>query len=127
MITAYFMAPVRDPDYQVKWDNILFAREIGHAIQDDFPQIELFIPHDHETVIEAAMQYGATDEDILRWCCFIAARQEIGIRYEGHSITEGMALETQAMRTEDKVVIGIESYPEQREKIALALNDLRKE
>ena len=132
MITAYFMAPVRGPDgdkvsYEVKWENIRRARRIAYAIRKDFPELDLFIPHDHEIVIEAAQQYGATSQDILSWCCFIAAQREIGIRYEGHGVSAGMYLETTAMKRESKKICGIEAYPEAKETIAMALNDLRKE
>ena len=111
------MAPVRGQDgtnvsHKVKWENVRLGQQIGYAIKASFPdELDLFIPHDHEELVEALQKCGSdTVETILAAMRLIAANRDIGICYAGHGISLGMAGEILAREAVDKSTLIIEEY-----------------
>ena len=100
MTTAYFMAAVRGPDGNACESNLVIGSQVGAWLQSHFPHVDIWIPHDHEEIIQAAIQDDDIDADrVLAWCCRLAITKDIGIAYTGTygRMTEGMQREWDSM------------------------------
>ena len=134
MVTAYFMAPVRgklgdDVDPAEKWENVEKGIAIGRKIRALFPcSLDLFIPHEHEELVEAFIKNGMVSEEVLAACCDIALSKDFAIVYDADGISSGMQREIDAMSAAGKTIVYIDDVDEEaREEIALVVNELRKE
>ena len=101
-ITAYFGAPVRGKDGdgvsdEVKAENVKRGMAIGRLIRRAFPDLDLYIPHEHEEVIHELWRNGIAGETIVKATTAIALKKDFGIFYTGHGISDGMAKEMEAM------------------------------
>ncbi len=98
IITAYFCAPVRgrngdDVLPEVKRANENIGIALGQTVALAFPELDLFIPHEHEVVIDALWRKGLATTAILDACCDIIKERQILIAYTGNGISNGMARE----------------------------------
>ena len=96
--TGYLIAPVRGADGEdvsadVKLANVRFGIELGRSIRLAIPSLDLFIPHEHEEIIDMMWRQGLSSDIILDACCEIAASKDIGLLYDGHLISDGMQRE----------------------------------
>ena len=101
-ITAYFGAPVRGKDGEnvsdeVKAENVKRGIRIGQLIRQIFPDLDLYIPHEHEEVIHELWRNGIAGDEIVKATTSIALKKDFGIFYTGHGTSEGMAKEMKAM------------------------------
>jgi hypothetical protein len=95
IIPAYFGAPVRGKDGdkvdpQVKLDNVAVGIAIGQAIAEAFPRLDLFIPHEHEEIIDVLWRNGVPSQKIIDACREIFGSRKLGIFYTGNGISDGM-------------------------------------
>ena len=129
-ITAYFAAPVRGRlgdavDSKVKWDNVQKAIRIGWTIRQAFPSLELFIPHEHEIVIDQLWRNGLPSHDIITATAQIAVTKDFAIVYDGDGITEGMTREIDTLTGAGKKIIYFDNLNEEtREEIAEVIMSL---
>jgi len=117
MTTAYFMAPVRGKDgesvsAEVKAANVKKGVEIGLAIRRNFPEIDVYIPHEHEEIIDILWHNGVSGDRIVAASCEIAVKRDIGLMYTGNGISKGMADEYDAMSLAGKPVVAFSAYDE---------------
>ncbi len=130
MITAYLCAPVRGKDGdkvkpEVKWDNVKRAIVLGRKIRERFPELELFIPHEHEVIIDTLQQHGLNSDDIIEACCDIVSMKDLIIVYCGDGISAGMNREIDAACLESTVYI--DSWNEEAElEIAKGITEVAK-
>ena len=71
MTTAYFMAAVRGPDGESVTDeekaaNVQKGIEVGDWLKKKLPQIDWYIPHDHEEVIHKLWRGGVSGPTIVK-------------------------------------------------------------
>ncbi len=98
IITAYFCAPVRgrngdDVLPEVKRANENIGIALGQTVALAFSELDLFIPHEHEVVIDALWRRGLATNAILDACCDIIEERQVLIAYIGNGISGGMARE----------------------------------
>ena len=130
-ITAYLMSPCRGRDGddvlpEVKWANVQKAIEVGNALRVAFPCLDLFVPHEHEEVIDQLWQLGLSGDKITDATAQIAARKDISFSFEGNGVSAGMEKETKAVHDVGKQVIHfVEIDEELREGVAPILLELR--
>ena len=128
-ITAYFMAPVRgrageDVDAETKAANVAKGVEVGRTIRGWFDELDLYIPHENEEVIDILWQSGIAGEEIVAAYSVLAARRKLGIVYTGNGISVGMATEIAAMT--DSVIVYVEDLSDAtREKITKAIWEVK--
>ncbi len=133
IIPTYFSAPVRgqdgdDVEYNVKWDNVMFACEIGKAIELDFPCLDVHIPHEFEAYIEETMNQGATSDDVLDICCAIIRQKKLLIEYIGHGFSDGMKQENAAALAAGLKIVRIAAYDQTaKDLIMAAIVELKEE
>lgn len=133
MITAYFMAPVRGHlgdavSPEEKWANVQKGVEIGRAIRRHFPEIDLFIPHEHEEIIDELWRQGLASDGIINATCTVAKRKDFSICYDGDGISGGMGREIDEVSRIGKPIVYIDQISDETEEaIAYMLNEIRKE
>ena len=129
MITAYFMAAVRGPDGNACEQNLIIGSQVGGWLQEHFPQVEIWIPHDHEEIIQSALQDDDVDADrVLSWCCRLAITKDIGIAYTGTCgrMTDGMKREWDALVLHERPVIAFNECNDYAiERIARIISELK--
>jgi hypothetical protein len=99
MLTAYFSHPIRGakgPDATADdiFENCLHCSAVAHNIELE-TGIELYIPADHDEVINMAYNYGHISErGILEADCRILAKRDFVLAYarDGH-VSRGMRVE----------------------------------
>ena len=130
MITAYICAPVRGKEgnrvtHKVKWDNVNKAIALGLKIRARFPQLDLFIPHEHEVIVEALQRRGLSSDDVISACCDIVKTKDLIIVYRGNWISGGMGTEIGTAILCDKTIIDIDGWNGEAElAIAKAINEI---
>jgi len=98
MVRVYLAAPVRGhngdsvPD-QEKLANVRAGVIIGDTIRKAFPSLEVFVPHEHEEIIDCLWKKGVSSEQILDACCEVVEKRDLVIVYDAKGITKGMARE----------------------------------
>lgn len=133
MTTAYFMAPVRgragdSVSAEKKASNVEKGKQIGQTIRGDFPCLDIYIPHEHEDIVDAMWRNGVPSEDIVKASCDVALSRDFGIAYIGDGISKGMGAEIDAMMKADKIVITFVEYDEHtRNKISWAAQNANAE
>ncbi len=109
MTTAYFMAPVRgangdESTAEERAANIEKAQMVARSIERRFPDLDLYVPHDHEEIIEELWLHGeVASEDIVWAFCQLAVKRDFGIWYD-HVYSGGCREEQVAMEASDKSV-----------------------
>ncbi len=126
-ITGYFMAPVRGKDGDtvdaaMKLQNVQKAIEIGRSIRGSIASLDLFIPHEHEEIIDMLWRQGTSSIAILDACCAVAVTKQIGILYDGNGVSGGMEREWAALTEAGIEVVIFDTWNEEaREEIVLAM------
>ena len=129
-ITGYLMAPVRGRDGddvlpEVKWANVQKAIEIGNTLRAAFPCLDLYVPHESETIIDQLWQNGLSSDKITDATAQIAVCKNVSFVFEGNGISEGMAKEIKAVRDVDKAIIYFTEITEKtKAEIAYGLSQL---
>lgn len=132
-ITAYLMAPCRGRDGdnvlpEVKWANVQKAIEIGSALRNAFPCLDLFVPHEHEVVIDQLWRDGLSSDKIIDATSKIAQSKEISFCFDGDGASEGMAREIDTVTEIGKPVVYFAQLDDETmEKIAIELHKIGKE
>ena len=132
-ISAYLMAPVRGRDGDdvlpaVKWANVQKAIEIGNALRAAFPCLDLYVPHESETIIDQLWQNGLSSDKITDATSQIAIHKDISFSFEGNGVSAGMEKERKAVHDAGKQVIHFVEIDEAlKEGIASILSELRQD
>ena len=116
--TGYLCAAVRGKDgdnvsQEKKWANIRVALQIGFEIRRKFPDLVLYIPHEHEELVELLLDEGVTTETLLRAMSRLAAKKDILFVYTGNGTGGGMRQEIDAVEEAGKEMV---FFPELNEK-----------
>ena len=129
MIKAYFSAFVRGHDGdnvspEVKDANVREGMAIGLAIRKAFPELDLFIPHEHEVVVDKLWRLGfLSSSQIIKACCALVEEMDLLIVYTGRGISDGMQQEVEAARAKGVIVVCFDRWDDQaREDIANAID-----
>ena len=121
-VTGYLIAPVRGRPTEAeaclvsqeeKWGNINRAKQIGWEIRRRFPDLELYVPHEHEEFVEALSEEGVTTTILLWAMSRLAAKRDISFVYVGGGISSGMRQEIDAVEEAGKEMV---FFPELNEK-----------
>ena len=76
--------------------NCAICREVAHKIMDDFPEIDLYVPADHEEFPSLAMDLGYMDEAgaiLAVDCAIIGQRDFVIAHYKDNFVSNGMQVE----------------------------------
>lgn len=131
--TAYLAAPVRGKfgdaiDPKKKWDNVQVAMQLGDSIRRVFPSLELFIPHEHEIIVDRLLRNGLSSDDVITATAQIAADRDFMIVYNGDGISEGMMREMSAVYKAGKPIVYFDLFNEEaREEIAKMMSKIKKD
>lgn len=130
-ITAYLAAPVRGKegdavDPKKKWDNVQAAMQLGFAIRQAFPSLELFIPHENEVIIDQLWRNGLSSGDIITATAMIAASRDFMLVYDGDGISTGMAREIDVVSGAGKPIVYFDLFDEEaKESIAKVMTEMK--
>lgn len=125
--TAYFIAPVRGPlgdncDPAVKQDNVDKGIRIGRKIRAMFPySLNLYIPHEHEEVIDRLWRNGLPSDKILDALCEIATSKDFAIVYDACGVWGGMQREVDHLSSIGKDIVYIDDVNDEETKEAIAI------
>ncbi len=131
IITGYFAAPVRgkggdDVDPQTKLENVELGIAIGQSIAEAFPCLDLYIPHEHEDMIDSLCRNGVSSKQILDACCDILGTKQLLIVYTGNGVSSGMETEIKFAWETDMSIIQFDSWGDHaRERIARAMMEVK--
>lgn len=131
-VTGYLVAPVRGKPTEAeaqlvsqeeKWANINRAKQIGFEIRRRFPDLDLYVSHDHEEFIEALLEEGVTTVILLWAMSRLAAKRDISFVYVGDGISSGMTQEIDAVEEAGKEMVFFSELSEKKEKeMAIAIH-----
>ena len=112
MITAYLMAPVRgiggdNVSDEEKQDNVDKAIAVGKAIRQAIPELDLYVPHEHEEIIDQIWKDWLTGDQIVQSCIPLAVKRDIGIHWTGNGWSGGVDKERKARDEAGKLNIEI--------------------
>ncbi len=130
-LTAALIAPVRGKlgdtvDPKEKLDNVRVGIQLGYAIRQAFPSLDLFCPHEHETVIDKLWKNGLASSDIITATSQIAAEKDFCLVYNGNGISAGMAREIDVVTEAGKPIVYFDLFNEEaREEIAKVMSELK--
>ncbi len=130
-ITAALIAPVRGKlgdavDPKEKLDNVQVGIQLGYAIRQAFPSLDLFCPHEHETVIDKLWKNGLASSDIITATSQIAAGKDFCLVYDGNGISTGMAREIGVVTEAGKKIVYFDLFNEEaREEIAMTMSKIK--
>jgi len=102
MIKAYFASRIRAERGEAATDeeiaiNVERGVRMGRAIRGLFPELDLFIPHEHEAVLYELRKMGKiTGNDIVKAYCETVKEKELLIIYL--PVSEGTEQEAKAAR-----------------------------
>jgi len=132
LMPCYFCARVRGanrdavtPDVKAK--NVEEGLAMARTIQAEFPSIKLYIPHDHETMIDILWRWDyLSSGDIIEASCEIINRCQLLIVWTGRGISGGMAQEMAYARQNHIPVFEFEEWNDYaKERLARTLSDIR--
>lgn len=130
-LTGFFSAPVRGHDgnnvrHEVKWENIDRALQVAYWLETRFPEVDWFVPHRSERLVEELISDGVTTETVLAAFARVAGTRDICVFYDWQGFSEGMCLEREAVVAYDKSTVVIEEAGEDAEvDIALTIQEVK--
>jgi len=103
MVTAYLSAPVRGKDGDavdpiIKANNVKEGCILGGVLRRAFPSLDLYVPHEHEEIVNKLWRNGVSSKQILKASCEIVVEKDLLLFYTGDGISEGMQKERDAAK-----------------------------
>jgi len=118
-VQAAFSAPVRGQAGELvgtkeKQENVDFGLGLGITLQLAFPEsLDLYIPHEHEEIIDELWRNGVPGDAIVAACCQIIKTKQLLIVFTGHGISSGMQEEIRAAEELGLVIFRFAEWGEQ--------------
>ena len=114
-------------------ENCRTALAIGDAIRRDFPDVEIYIPHEKQEIVRRLWRKGLIDsDDIIEVCCDIIKEECAGVIVVG-TVSKGMLKEIVCTARWGLIIVEGDCYDDDlKENIADAIvglqerNDFRK-
>jgi len=130
IVSAYLAAPVRGllgdaVDPQAKAENVREGCILGANIRLAFPSLDLYVPHEHEEIIDGLWHNGVSSKSIVQVSCEIVIRRDLLLFYTGRGISCGMDAEYDAAEEAGIPIVEFVQWNDwARERIARVMSDI---
>jgi len=132
MIAAYLSAPVRGKDGDVvdpivKANNVQEGCVLGGVLRRAFPLLNLYVPHEHERIIDKLWRNGVSSKRIVKAYCELVTESDLLLLYTENGISEGMRKERDAAKKAGVPVVEFDRLDEKTITLIIqTINDIKK-
>lgn len=122
-MTGYFAHPVRGSsgDHASDMDileNLAMAHQFGSQLRQKFPDVEWYMPYEHEEIIQKLWRRGLSAQSIIEASIDICLEKDVAVFWNGNGESNGMNQEFDAREFNSMPSVWITDLDEEGEKIA---------